>query len=265
MELEKFVIPAGTRRIVRHQFKNLESEEIELPEGLEWIGAHCFRNSKLRKLILPSTVTQIDFGAFSACDNLEYVRLPEKIRRIGAYAFSECEKLKEVNIPKTAEIQTGAFHDYYLHKGLCPWCGSAIDSTGKCTRADRHAQEWMGNLRLYKGMFWWDGRQLLTVKIHVCQTGKPFRSAIFFNKRTVLGSRREEWEILQKSGYSAEGMSNDELPGGRVEIGNFTACVFLHPDLDVPEIRTMIMHEFGLSKELQSLRDIRFITENIQE
>lgn len=48
MTYGNYLIPDGTQRIVRHQFKNLELEDIVLPEGLEWIGAHCFRLSKLR-------------------------------------------------------------------------------------------------------------------------------------------------------------------------------------------------------------------------
>lgn len=71
------IVPDGTKQLPRHQFKNLELEEIALPEGLERIGAHCFRNSKLRRVVIPSSVTRIEFGAFSACDYLEEVVLPE--------------------------------------------------------------------------------------------------------------------------------------------------------------------------------------------
>ena len=108
--MSMMLVPEGTKRIVRNQFKNLELEEIVLPEGMEWIGAHCFRLSKLRRLVLPSTVRKIDFGAFSACDWLEEVVMPEGIQDIGRYAFSECENLKRIIIPETAHIGEGAFY-----------------------------------------------------------------------------------------------------------------------------------------------------------
>lgn len=264
MKKENLLVPEGTKCICRHQFKNLELEEITLPEGLERIGAHCFRNSKLCRLILPSTITHIDFGAFSACDNLEEVILPEGIIKIGPLAFSECENLKNVwNLPKCG-IGERAFYEYRLSQHCCPYCGALLDDTGQCSAQCDNPYDWTGSLRLYKGLFWWDGQQLISVKVHVCQTGKPAYSNKFFNKRDHLGSHKEEWDILRKNGNpTVKGHPlYNEYPRGRVEIDNFTARIFLHPDLTVPEIRTVILHEFGLSKKMQNLHDIKFFVDH---
>ncbi len=257
------LVPEGTKRIVRHQFKNLELEEIVLPEGLEWIGAHCFRLSKLRRLVLPSSVKRIDFGAFSACDWLEEVILPEGIQEIGRYAFSECENLKRVILPETMHIGEGAFYEYRLRNGCCPWCGRLLNRQGSCPNEDTHARSWTGSLRLYRGLFWWNGEKLITVKVHCCQTGYRGYSVPFFGKRETLGSHKEEWELMRKNGNpDTKGVQKyNTFPCGRVEIDDFSAKIFLHPDLNVPEIQEIILREFGLSQEIQGLKDIRFITD----
>ena len=258
------LVPEGTKRITRHQFKNLELEEILLPEGLEWIGAHCFRLSKIRRLVLPSTVKRIDFGAFSACDWLEEVVLLEGIREIGRYAFSECENLERVVIPETVHVGEGAFYEYRLRNGCCPWCGSLLNRRGVCPNEDAHARSWTGSLRLYRGLFWWTGEKLITVKVHCCQTGYRGYSVPFFGKRESLGSHREEWEKLKETwNPDVKGVMNyNSFPCGRVEISNFRARVFLHPELNTPKIRKIIREEFGLSCDIQGLKEIRFIADH---
>jgi len=44
-------------------------------------------------------------------------------------------------------------------------------------------------------------------------------------------------------------------------LSDFKAKVFLHPDLNKPEILAIIMKEFGLNKELQGLDEIRIIND----
>ena len=258
------LVPEGTRAIRRHQFKNLELEEIDLPEGLETISAHCFRLSRLRRLVLPSTVRHIGFGAFSACDNLEEVILPPGIQDIGRYAFSECENLRNVTVPSSAVIGEGAFYDYRRNHGLCPWCGYRLNPQGLCPQDDRYARSWTGSLRLYKGLFWWAGNRLISVKVHCDQTGKPAYSVQFFGKRAKLGSHRDEWDRLRQAGdLRLPGNTRyNDLPRGRVEIENWKVRVFLHPDLMEDTIRRQIVHEFGLSAEMHNLHDIRFIADH---
>ncbi|MBR0341576.1 MAG: leucine-rich repeat domain-containing protein [Oscillospiraceae bacterium] len=264
MTYGNYLIPDGTQRIVRHQFKNLELEDIVLPEGLEWIGAHCFRLSKLRRLILPSTVKRIDFGAFSACDLLEEVVLPEGICEIGKYAFSECENLNRLIVPEAARIGEGAFYEYRLRNGCCPWCGTPLDHQRNCRNSENHARSWTGSLRLYHGLFWWNGEKLITVKVHCDQNGNPGYSVPCFGKRSALRSHREEWELLKKTGDpDIKGIPHyNYYPRGRVEIANYVARIFLHPVLSTPSIRQDILREFGLSQEIQGLKEIRFITDH---
>lgn len=258
------IIPQGTVRIPRHQFKNLELEEVEFPEGLQEIHAHSFRNSKLRRVIFPSTLRKIGFGAFSSCDRLEEVILPRGAVSIRPLAFSECESLKTVDNLSGKGIGERAFYEYRLRLHLCPWCGANLDDhdccSGNCFGIDR----WNGSLRLYKGLFWWNGNELITVKVHCQASGAPSYSVQFFEKRAKLESHEKEWNRLKNSGDKRiKGITDyNTIPRGRVEIDDGIVRVFLHPDLNRKDIVKSIFNEFGLSEEIQPLKEIRIINDH---
>lgn len=257
------IVPEGTRWIPRHQFKNLELEEIILSEGLEEIHAHAFRNSKLRRVVLPSTVRKIGFGAFSSCDLLEEVVLPENIQSIGRLAFSECENLKTVRNYPDHGIGERAFYEYRLSQHCCPYCGAYLDEKGQCGAHCDNPYDWIGSLRLYKGLFWWTGTDLITVKVHCCPTGTPAYSVHFFGKESSLGPHRYEWDRLRQAGDPRiKGIDHyNDIPRGRVEIKDFKATVFMHPELTRPDILSRVLNEFGLCRSLQSLDDIRIVSD----
>lgn len=258
------IIPQGTVRIPRHQFKNMELEEVEFPEGLQEIGAHSFRNSKLRRVILPSTLWRIGFGAFSSCDWLEEVILPKRPVSIGPLAFSECENLTIVGNLSGKDIGERAFYEYRRLLHLCPWCGATLDDHDLCSNNCPGTDKWNGSLRLYRGLFWWNGSELITVKVHCQETGVPAYSVRFFEKRPTLDSHEKEFKRLKANGDKRiKGiMDYNELPRGRVEIDDGKAKVFMNPVLNRKDIVETILREFGLSKETQFLREIRIICDH---
>lgn len=263
MMIDILLVPEGTKLIQRHSFKNLELEEIALPEGLERIGAHCFRSSKLRRVVIPSSVTRIDFGAFSACDNLEEVVLPKRIQSIGQLAFSECENLKNVvNLPKTG-MGERSFYEYRLSQHCCPYCGAPLNEEELCSANCDNPYDWIGSFRLYKGLFWWNGNELITVKVHCLPTGSPAYSVRHFGKKDFVASHLHEWACLKKAGDPrVKGIDHfNDLPRGRVEIHDFKAMIYLNPVLNQPEIISKIMNEFGLNEEIQGLSGIRVIND----
>lgn len=48
---------------------------------------------------IPSTVTNVNYGAFRGCANLTEVTIPNSVTAIGDWAFSDCDSLTEVVIP----------------------------------------------------------------------------------------------------------------------------------------------------------------------
>ena len=83
----------------------------------------------------------------------------------------------------------------FAKMGLCPWCGTELENNDFCPNENRHAHSWTGSLRLYRGLFWWDGNELITVKVHYAGYLWPcFR-------RNAAGECCEDAEILRQ--YSA--------------------------------------------------------------
>jgi hypothetical protein len=59
---------------------------------------------------VPDTVTRIEDGAFSECENLEHVVLSQNLEYLGEEAFYYCTSLESINIPdKVTEIKYMAF------------------------------------------------------------------------------------------------------------------------------------------------------------
>ena len=54
----------------------------------------------MKKVIIPSSVEKIMEFAFYCCTGLEYLYIPNSVTEIELGAFSECEQLKTKIIPK---------------------------------------------------------------------------------------------------------------------------------------------------------------------
>lgn len=70
-----------------------------------------FRSNKtVEKVILPSSIINLNSGAFDWCFKLKSVKLNEELKIIEGYAFEKCKSLKSITIPKNVEeIQFWAF------------------------------------------------------------------------------------------------------------------------------------------------------------
>lgn len=91
--------------------KNIES--VMLPDTITRIDDYSFSGTGIHKINIPSNVTEICFGAFEYCVDLNEVSLPESLIYIGEYAFYECKSLLEIRIPKNVElIEYNALNGY---------------------------------------------------------------------------------------------------------------------------------------------------------
>ena len=74
---------------------------------------------KVEKIILPNTITElcdgstvskVNYGAFTYCRNLKEISLPTQLTKIGGSAFGECISLKSIEIPENVQyIGSSAF------------------------------------------------------------------------------------------------------------------------------------------------------------
>ena len=64
--------------------------------------------SNLISITMPDSVTHINQGAFSYCDNLMNITIPG-VTNIGRMAFSYCNNLTSVDMPSVTDIESSAF------------------------------------------------------------------------------------------------------------------------------------------------------------
>ncbi len=106
-------------------------ETLVLGEGVSQIPDGCFAATKISKLELPSTVKNIEWQAFAACESLETVALNEGLVSIGRKAFVNNFRLKEITIPRSVtEITEMEFSGCSSLKKVIFW-GNA-PSTYEC-------------------------------------------------------------------------------------------------------------------------------------
>lgn len=88
-------------------------ETIEFENGITTIPSYGVAGiSSLKKVILPSSVINIDSGAFWDDTNLENIEFPESLKKISYKAFYGCSMLSEVILPQNlTTIEEQAFEE----------------------------------------------------------------------------------------------------------------------------------------------------------
>ncbi|NGM17547.1 leucine-rich repeat protein [Eggerthellaceae bacterium zg-893] len=93
-------IPDGVVSIRGNAFAGLAVEEVSLPSSLIEINEGAFRGcNMLKKIVVPNSVTRILDDAFRGCCLLKEIVLPDSVTHIGSRAFSSCSCLEEIVIP----------------------------------------------------------------------------------------------------------------------------------------------------------------------
>lgn len=109
--LDNVVIPSGVTEILEYTFYDCANlKKVTLSNKLKTIGESAFSRSGLETVNIPSSVTNIESGAFLGT-NLKKVVIPYGIKAISSYTFDSCKKLTDVVIPETiATIGSYAFY-----------------------------------------------------------------------------------------------------------------------------------------------------------
>ena len=86
--------------------------KIILPEGVEKIGSYAFANlTLLEEIVLPSTLTEIDYGAFYGCKKLTKITFSgeNNLKIINKEAFAGCDITGQLDLPSAYVISDYAF------------------------------------------------------------------------------------------------------------------------------------------------------------
>lgn len=96
-----------------------EESAVNIPSSIagkdvESIGYGAFgENNRIQSVTIPDKVTELQYGAFISCKNLQTVTLTEgsELESIGNMAFRHCESLTDINLPDSVrEIEANAFY-----------------------------------------------------------------------------------------------------------------------------------------------------------
>ncbi len=87
-------------------------KSITIPDNVNIIRPYAFEGSGLTEVVVGNGVTEISYGAFNSCYDLEKVVLGNNVNVIGSWAFSYCESLSYIYIPDSVnDIGELAFYN----------------------------------------------------------------------------------------------------------------------------------------------------------
>ena len=113
------VLPEGAFSYINPVYNNETWEELPiniiLPQNLAKIGSICFEGAQIKQITIPDTVTEIEYGAFSSCEQLASITLPLNLQKISDRVFARCTSLTSITIP-AAVTEIGA--EAFAHAGL---------------------------------------------------------------------------------------------------------------------------------------------------
>lgn len=101
------VIPAS----IEYEGQNYPVTSFVQPTNLTaWSGnsvtteGGAFQSCPITSIVIPTSISNIEAGAFSGCTNLKSVDLPDNLKGIGAASFSGCTSLESIEIPETVVL-----------------------------------------------------------------------------------------------------------------------------------------------------------------
>ncbi len=119
-----------------HLFSGSDITEIRLPPNIKRLEENVFTNcNKLTKVYLPDNLTQICYGAFDNCSELQEIRLSPYTDLIATVAFRRCKNLTKIILPESiTHIGADAFAE-------CSKLNIYCESQGNPSR-DTIVSEW---------------------------------------------------------------------------------------------------------------------------
>ena len=89
--------------------------DIEIPAEIDGspvtkIGVHAFYHARVKNVTIPNSVTTIENGAFSRCNNLTTIILEEGLKEIGSKWFSVFTNLTSIYKPPSLIL----LNQYYI-------------------------------------------------------------------------------------------------------------------------------------------------------
>ena len=129
-------VPFGVRVIGTHSFSACQKlSNIAMPSTVVDIEEGAFYNCRFASIALPDSLSNIGDGAFQSCTNLVQIVLPNSVTNIGSYAFNWCGSLQSVifqgNAPMVGEVAFTKVSETCCAYVPAKASGYDVDSDGK--------------------------------------------------------------------------------------------------------------------------------------
>ena len=96
---------------------NRRMETLKIPGNVKYIGDAAFQQSDFKLLEFEEGLEEIDFAAFSFCNNIKDVIIPASCKMIGWRCFADCESLERILMRDPKGWSKWKFdHETYSHK-----------------------------------------------------------------------------------------------------------------------------------------------------
>lgn len=156
-------------------FRSASPHSVTVAGSIKELEYYAFSRCKMVELILEEGVETIGYGAFSYCDQLQFVTLPSTLKVLGDYcdlvgydgsAFANCYSLTSVDIPGSVEVvpqltfqECAALSEVTLHEGTTTIDERAFEKCAKLKAIDLPSSV----TTLERGAFMSTGLEHLTV------------------------------------------------------------------------------------------------------
>ena len=109
LDVTNLKLPEGLESVGSEAFLNCGIKTLSLPESLVFIGDRAFAGNSFTEVTIPGAMTEITYGAFNGCANLNTVNFNSSVTSIGDYAFARTA-IRSLDIPApVASIGSYAF------------------------------------------------------------------------------------------------------------------------------------------------------------
>ena len=109
LDVTNLKLPEGLESVGSEAFLNCGIKTLSLPESLIFIGDRAFAGNSFTEVTIPGAMTEITYGAFNGCANLNTVNFHGSVASIGDYAFARTA-IRSLDIPApVASIGSYAF------------------------------------------------------------------------------------------------------------------------------------------------------------
>ncbi len=151
----KFSFPNTLKVIAHEAFRDYHaSSSIKLPASIQKIEYRAFVQSKF-KIIDIGSVSEIESGVFSDCEEVESITLSESLTMIPSSTFCECKLLSSITIPSSVRLVAGGIfagclnlHSIYMESSNPP-TGTSYVKNARDIFNNYYYEDWYKSIKLY--------------------------------------------------------------------------------------------------------------------